>query len=241
MPKDLITLVLTSCGRWDLLAKTLTSLFRNLDHEFSRAIVIDDSAGGEDLAWIRSLVPCELDIIANQQNLGQIASVDLAYARVTTPWIFHCEDDWLFVKSGFIENSLSVMRDRPEIITVWLRSWSDTNGHPLDPILPGENHRLVAATYRGKWHGFTFNPGLRRLSDYQRLAPFSGLECLPFSLPKRRKPHQWQLGEADISMHYHRLGYRAAITLDPEGYVRHIGDDQHLASWRDRAAAHLVK
>lgn len=233
MPDHSITLVLTSCGRWQLLAETLTSLFQHLDHGFAKAVIIDDSASGADLSWLTAMVPCELEIIANEHNLGQIASVDRAYQRVTTPWIFHCEDDWQFTASGFISHSLEIMRDRPDIITVWLRSWTDTNGHPLDSQHPTEAFRLLAGTYRGKWHGFTFNPGLRRLRDYEKLAPFSGLACLPFSPPKRRKPHQWLLGEADISMHYHRLGYRAAISARPEGYVHHRGDDLHLPSWRD--------
>lgn len=228
-----ITLVLTSCGRWHLLAQTLTSLFQHVDHAFAKAIIIDDSASGADLSWITSMVPCQLEIMANQQQLGQIASVDRAYQQVTTPWIFHCEDDWQFTASGFMGHSLDIMQDRADIITVWLRCWTDTNGHPLDPPRPTEPFRLLADTYRGKWHGFTFNPGLRRLGDYHKLAPFSGLACLPFSPPKRRKPHQWQLGEADISMHYHRLGYRAAISARPEGYVQHRGDDHHLPSWRD--------
>lgn len=237
MPKDSITLVVTSCGRWNLLAKTLTSLRQHLDHEFLRAIVIDDSGSSEDLGWVGSLVSCPVEIIQNSRNLGQIQSVDLAYSRVHTPWIFHCEDDWQFTRSGFITASLDIMRLRPEIITVWLRSWTDTNGHPLEAQQGSEPYRLLADTYRGKWHGFTFNPGLRRLSDYHRLAPFSGLACLPFAAPKRRKPHQWQLGEADISMHYHKLGFRAAITMETQGYVTHLGDRFHLPSWRDHAIA----
>lgn len=233
MSANSITLVVTSCGRWNLLTETLTSLFSNLDHEFERAIIIEDSASGRDLEWIRALVPCELEIIANESNLGQIASVDLAYSRVSTPWIFHCEDDWQFTRSGFIKDSLDIMRDRPDIITVWLRSWADTNGHPLAPLRPNETFARLCLGYRGKWHGFTFNPGLRRIRDYRRLAPFTGLQCREFDPPKRRKPHQYRLGEADISIYYRDLGYTAAISHQSEGYVRHLGDEQHLASWRD--------
>jgi hypothetical protein len=228
-----ITLVVTSCGRWPLLRATLESLFGFARGQFAHAVIIDDSGVEEDLSWIRSVVDCGCEIIQNATNIGQLASIDRAYSRVQTEWLFHCEDDWLFTASGFLDASWEIMRSRPDIVTVWLRAWSDTNGHPLAAVRPGETFPRLMLGYRGKWHGFTFNPGLRRLADYHRLAPFTGLGCREFDPPKRRKPHQYQLGEADISIYYRDLGYSAAISPRPEGYVCHIGDDQHLTSWRD--------
>ena len=40
--------------------------------------------------------------LVNAVQLGQMRSIDRAYAQVTTPLIFHCEDDWLFTRGGFI-------------------------------------------------------------------------------------------------------------------------------------------
>jgi hypothetical protein len=45
-------------------------------------------------------------------------SIDRAYADVTTPFIFHCEDDWRFFRSGFIEESLLLLEHFADISTV---------------------------------------------------------------------------------------------------------------------------
>ena len=36
------------------------------------------------------------------------------------------------------------------------------------------------------------------------------------------------MGEMDMSIYYQELGYRAAITSNEEGYVRHIGGKRHI-------------
>ena len=64
-----------------------------------------------------------------------------------------------------------------------------------------------------KWHGFTWNPGLRRLEDYLAIALFS-----------KNAPY-----EAKASVAYAQLGFRAAI-LRESGYVKHIGYHQSTAS-----------
>jgi hypothetical protein len=38
--------------------------------------------------------------------VGQINAIDQAYAHITTPYIFHSEDDWEYLCSGFVEESL---------------------------------------------------------------------------------------------------------------------------------------
>ncbi|MBK6807259.1 MAG: hypothetical protein IPG84_21505 [Betaproteobacteria bacterium] len=53
-------------------------------------------------------VPIEL--IVNDPPVGQMTSIDRAYALVDTPYVFHCEDDWRFFRSGFVEESRVVLR-----------------------------------------------------------------------------------------------------------------------------------
>src|ERR1035441_5909366 len=103
-----ITLVLTSCGRYDLLSQTLESFYKFNTYSIKEVIIVED--------WNRE---------------GQIKSIDKAYARVKTPYIFACEDDWCFYKSGFIEKSLEILEKYPKILQVWLREHNDTNGHPI--------------------------------------------------------------------------------------------------------------
>ena len=175
-----ITLVVTSCGRYDLLAKTLESFYKFNTYPISEVIVVED--------WNRA---------------GQIKHIDLAYSRVKTPYIFACEDDWEFYKSGFIEKSLAILEKYSNILQVWLREKNDTNGHPVTRHTQFDCD--IMKQDWGDWGGFSWNPGLRRLSDYQKIGG---------SYAKYGQEHL-------VSREYQKLGYYAAIL--PEGYVRHIG------------------
>ncbi|WP_299688973.1 hypothetical protein [uncultured Tateyamaria sp.] len=57
-----------------------------------------------------------------RKQLGQIASIDRAYSHVETPYIYHCEDDWLFPTSLFIEESRAVLEARADVHAVMLRA-----------------------------------------------------------------------------------------------------------------------
>lgn len=207
-----VTVVLTSCGRHDLLERTLAS-FRtwNTDRRVAEIVVVEDGPG--DPAEICRRHGARL--IRLGRSCGQIAAIETGYAEVRTPYIFHLEDDWEFYRGGFIERSRAVLAVDPSTLCVWLRAWDDTNGHPLHFTSAAEDFGVLAFGYRGKWHGFTFNPGLRRLSDYTALGSFRRILASPLK------------HEGQISQHYHALGYRAVI-LDRVGYVRHIGWDRRV-------------
>jgi GT2 family glycosyltransferase len=217
---DQITLVLTSCGRLNLLQQTLRSFLKFNSCPITEGIIIEDSSELDLLASLDIEFPFPVKIIQNETNLGQIKSIDIAYSQVKTPYIFHCEDDWEFFKSGFIEASLDILKQDPKVICVWLRAYNDTMGHKIEK-LPHGRYNYMALNFDRAWHGFTFNPGLRRTRDCRRLHPYSDLEVLVKKTPM-------VLGEIDLSIYYKNLGYRAAITNDEEGYVRHIGYEDHI-------------
>jgi GT2 family glycosyltransferase len=226
MTKD-VTVVITSCGRTDLLERTLESFFKVNTYPIKRVIITEDSGIPQDFSKVRSLVPCELDIIENAVNLGQIKSIDLAYAKVDTDYIFHCEEDWEFYKSGFIEKSFEILEADPKIFTVWLRGHHDTKNHAIMKDerfeLPnGDYYYLMNQYHKKVWCGFTFNPGLRRTSDCMKFHPYDSLEV------KIIKNGLSVMGEMDMSIYYQEQGYRGAITSNEEGYVRHIGGKRHI-------------
>tara|TARA_B100000795_G_C22449033_1_gene304905 strand:+ start:89 stop:466 length:378 start_codon:yes stop_codon:yes gene_type:complete len=82
------------------------------------------------LSIVSSLFP--VHIIFNDNNIGQIASIDKAYSFVETPYIFHLEDDWEFYNSGFIEESLNILNIDRNILMVSIRAHNDMNGHPIE-------------------------------------------------------------------------------------------------------------
>ena len=77
---------------------------------------------------------------------------------------------------GFIEDSLSVLKSDTDAYQVWLRSFyydvqRDYPFHSLGDRFTTPNkityHRLLSS--KEKWQGFSFNPGLRRTSDYLKV------------------------------------------------------------------------
>lgn len=208
-----VTTIITSCGRHDLLERTINS-FNKFNTYLCEILIIEDSL---------SLLPYK-NVIYNETNMGQVRSIDRIYSMVKTPYIFHCENDWEFCRGGFIEKSMAILEADPKIFTVWLRGLDDTNTHPVEMnpvyyIYDNETKQKVTDYYLmamgalgGNWDGFTWNPGLRRLSDYELVKPFS-----QYIMPGDFNA----LTECRIGKEYTKLGFRAAIL--PDKYVKHIG------------------
>lgn len=223
MPSD-VTLVITCCGRDDLYDRAITSFDRNAwvppDAKCDRCAGTGTMDSGGFTPWDASIsIRClctYIDQIIAEDNprVGQIANIDRAYAKVETPYIMHAEDDWEFYRPSFIEESKKILEAYPDILMVWLRAHDDTNGHPIEK-LPQYPFETLAWDYRG-YHGFTFNPGLRRLADYKLIGKYQNVT--PSVIGK-----DWQ-GELKIGEFYKARGFRAAIL--PDGYVRHIGGER---------------
>jgi hypothetical protein len=219
-----VTVVITSCGRQDLLERTIDSFLRYNTYEIREFIVMEDGDAERNGQLEAKYRRHHFTWSSTGTRRGQIASIDAAYRMVSTEFIFHCEDDWEFAAPGFIEKSLAVLQANASILQVWIRSLADTNGHPvMDPLLFAGDvpYRLLQPHYRteewGTWHGFSFNPGLRRLRDYQSIGSFASFD------PEHRK-RSYEV-EREAAESYLRQGLVAAILSDNDGrgYVRHLG------------------
>ena len=205
------TVVLTSCGRFDLLHETLSSFYRHVDFAPHELIVVEDSADDRVRRVVDSFGVAARTLV-NAVQLGQMRSIDRAYAQVTTPLIFHCEDDWLFTRGGFIRESATVLQTYGDVSMVGLRPRQELN--PLVRDSPVE-HLHATAYFRmdpklhPEYFSYSFNPGLRRLADYTRLGPFEPIG-----------------GEGDVSYAFKTAGFRIANLEIPA--VRHIGSGRHV-------------
>lgn len=204
-----VTVCLTSCGRQDLLEKTLESFFNFNTYPIERFIVSEDSGRFGINEELQIMYP-EIDFINDGYTQGQIKSIDSMYKMVETKYIFHMEDDWEFYRSGFIEYSMAKLEADQKVINVWLREKDDTNGHPHFKGLMALNHN--------GWGGFTFNPTLKRLKDYKRIGSYG-----KYARFDTRRP--WE-SEKRIGKVYRNLGYHAEIS--EIGFVKHIGNDRHI-------------
>ena len=225
-----VTVVVTSCGRQDLLKTTLNSFLQYNTYPLEELIVIEDGNGARNEALMNEYREYPFRWLATGEKVGQVAAIDIAYRCVHTEYIFHCEDDWEFTAPGFIEKSLNVMVRNPSILQVWLRALNDTNRHPLVDyrLIAGQvpyqllRHHHDAGDW-GKWHGFSWNPGLRRRRDYELLGSFA-------SFDSTTTRETWRV-ESDVSAYYQRMGFYAAILADNngDGYVRHIGAGRRVS------------
>ncbi|WP_417447328.1 glycosyltransferase family 2 protein [Kangiella sp.] len=232
---DDVSLVITSCRRHDLLSKTLQSFVENNTYKIKQIIIVEDSSIEIDRGVLTDILnssitinytSCELVCLSNGENLGQMKSIDIAYEKVTSPFIFHCEDDWMFHRSGFIEESLRILKQDKKIFTVWLRGYNDLCGHSISKPIELDNgltyHEIIPM---GLWSGFTLNPGLRRKQDCLLLSPYALQKHVDVKLKNRNT-----VTESDLSILYGNLGFKAAVTSEVRGFVHHIGDGYHIAN-----------
>jgi len=217
-----VTAVLTSCGRFDLLRRTLDSFFRHNTYPLRDFFLIEDSAKAGVENCIPESVRGLVRVRVNRRSVGQVAAVDKVYAEVTTPYIFHLEDDWLFYRPGFIEDSRKILQAEPHALLVQLRSYHhDLAYYGVRPLRLGAR-RVVdgVAFYRlesGQAHSqcFSFNPGLRRRGDY----PAGGYTALAGGGTGAD-------AEVAASGHYAARGY-FQVALENDA-VQHTGFGRHV-------------
>lgn len=221
-----VTVIITSTGRWDLLRITIESFLKYNTYDIKEFIISDDSGQEypswcwKDFTFINWFTSKQSGIVKNQ-----IASIDFLWSKVKTPYAFTMEDDWEFLRPGFIEASIEVLEQDEKILMVWLAALEDNNVHPVywKPILTVKENRLhnaygVLKSSGDLWSGTRFNPALKRKSDYDLIAPFSKHTDWDPAKP-------WK-SEADISKVYHKLGFKGAVL--PQTYIKHIGDGRHV-------------
>jgi hypothetical protein len=209
------TALFTSCDRHDLLRETLTSFAATCDQNPVETIIVEDSALPEP-EWLRSINGLgKVTWVSNGQRCGQLFSCDRLWKFCKTEWAVWCEDDWLFTEHRWLERSYEIMRDNPDIFTVSIRSdWH----HPLVADPKGRAFKIAEPGWCGGWGGFSFNPGLRRKSDYERIGTYGSHGSYG--------AHGFQ-NELAISQLYMALGYTVASLTG--GNCHHIGGGRSRA------------
>ena len=139
---------------------------------------------------------------------------------MTTPYIFHCEDDWQFSRKGFIQESLELLKAFDDVVMVGLRKPDEMPPEALNhdiKVFNGIRFRHLGTDKHPEWFGISFNPGLKRLSDYKKIGTYAKIGQ-----------------EHDISLYFKSLGYRMIMLED--GGVTHLGKNRTVRdpfqSWR---------
>lgn len=201
-----ITLCLTIGNRPDELRQTLQSLLSYAS--FEDIIAVNDFRDELSNAVFKELCP-KGTLILLDERAGHHRAADAMYQHIKTPYVFHCEDDWLFDTApdfsaalGFLEDpntsivcfrkALDVLHDKPKSFKPARHTHQEHSGLRLDHLHP-------------QWHGFTFNPHLAKLELWEKLGSFSRFAS-----------------EKEISSTF-RADNRFVVFTEP-GACRHIGD-----------------
>lgn len=208
-----VSVALTSCGRPDLLKETIESFLKFNSYPLADFFVIEDR--NEKTEEVIKVIDkfSNVKLLITDERVGQARAIEQVYGEIKTKYIFHCEDDWKFHKSGFIEKSIPILESDPHILQVHIRAPNEINGHPVSQSYLIENIgvRRLAFNYLKVWHGFSWNPGLRRKDDLMKDG----------KLPNFKHEHHF-------SIHYRDLGFYVIVLDEKDGYVTHIGWHRHV-------------
>lgn len=218
---DKVTFIITSSNRHDLLERTVKSFLKLNRYPIAEYTIHED--GTRETVKISDFVGLvfSLNIFdsvkSSPDKIGYSKSLDKLLSEVKTEYVFTCEDDWLFNgDADFIENSLKILKTRPDIHQVWIRDEHD-HEHPLGEVetIAGIQVKPVQKGYLKHWGGFSLNPGLRRISDLKRFFP-NGLA---------------EYGdEIECSKRVEKLGYKAVSMVNSS--IVHIGWNRHTENFK---------
>lgn len=174
MLEDKVTLCLTIGRRPDLLQLTLESL---KDLPNIPILAINDFRDDETNAVFREACP-QGQLIEPGRHLGHHGAVDLMYSYANTPHVFHCEDDWLFSRTDFLQDALRVLDSDPQVSSVHFRATDDIPLRDTDRTRISVDNRdgvsiEILTAVHDQWYGYSFNPHLARKSLWQEIGKFS--------------------------------------------------------------------
>ena len=222
MENQEVTLFLTACNRANLLKVTLVSFLKYNTYPIKEAIIMEDSGlkGINDFAL--KLLPFPCKIIYNEKRIGQMKSIENGAKFINTPYVFHCEEDWEFYNSGFIEESFKILDKDPNVCCVFLRGYEENrirSGVNID-FTDKENYFYVKTKIippKNEGGGMrasgvlTFNPGLRKKEISLARIPYNNTE-----------------DEGTLGYYFNQKGMYGAVTKKSDGFVRHIGWGHHI-------------
>ena len=215
--QEKMSFVLTSCGRVDLLDRTLESFFKFNTYKFQDLFLVEDSVDSSTYEHVKKKWGKKLTVICNKQKKGQIQSIVDTYKLIKTPYVFHCEDDWVYNRENFVEESLKILKSDEKIIQVWLESKisaSRLNIFSYGDLLKTSGNkkvgfRRVFCKDGWEWGYFSFRPGVKRMSDYELIGGYESFK-----------------NELDIGVRYKSYGFYTVIIEKPA--IEDIGLDRTI-------------
>jgi hypothetical protein len=219
-----VTLFITSCGRPQLLEKTLESFVKYNTYPIKEVILCEDSGIPNIVDFAKNILHYPIIFCYNQTRMGQMKTIEKYTQLIKTPYVFHLEDDYEFFDYGFIELSFKILDSDPKISQVLLEDEQHTFtkidiGNPLCYKVMTNNPYEINANNKNNGDGpltvFSWRPSLKKI-EIQRL----------------RIPYQLWDDEYTIQLQINKMGMYSVVTKNVKngrlGFCTHNGKDYHV-------------
>ena len=217
-----ITLVITSCMRYDLLEKTISSMEPWIGN-FPAKILIEDSNLGQ-VNLFDKLRSKGWKVLLNHRQIGQHLSIDRAYEQVQTPYIFHVEDDWNFIGIPDFETAKMILKQKlpngesVSCVSFCISQKTRQNNKEIwkDVELEQNNNFFYPSQdLKYKWNHFAFNPCLLSCKLWQEFGPWEHF-----------------VSEGSIAKYMRKKRYIRVFQKSDCCY--HLGDKRHIEHQKNR-------
>jgi hypothetical protein len=216
-----VTLFITSCGRKNLLKKTLESFVKFNTYPIKEVILCEDSGLLGIVDFAKDILPYPVIFCYNKERIGQMKTIEKYTALIKTPYVFHLEDDYEFFDYGFIELSFKILDSDKNITQVLLED--EQHNYPVIDIGNPLCYKLMTSHACDKNNNngdgpltcFSWRPSLKR-TEIQKL----------------RMPYELWDDEYTIQLKINKLGMYSVITKNvkdgKKGFCTHIGLNEHV-------------
>ncbi|MCK9558042.1 MAG: hypothetical protein M0R50_08400 [Candidatus Cloacimonetes bacterium] len=214
---DTTTFVL-SCNRLDVLAETMQSFKETQDYP-TKMVIVDDSGVEDVFEHLKFVYGDWCDIICFPRNRSQWWAMDFMVSYCDTEYIFYLEDDWKFLKSGYLNDSKKILQKYRNVGVIDI-SWRTFENEGIDSydkqlkefkaddgttVTYYDKKAFTITDYHLHWYGWIGSPNLKRRDDLIWLG----------------RVEKWH-NEWNIDRKFLALGYKA-VFLNGQ-YVVHLGD-----------------
>lgn len=179
----MILLAVTTDGRRDYIEQTIPSLLQRVEGIDGPRLIFDDSGDREYQRWLRSTFEAQGFTVAyGRERVGQGEALTRAWKHLSGreyrehPYVFWCEDDFLFERDVDLSALRCVLEERPYLAQMALlrQPWfpGEKKAGGIVERDPDEYARKVDGKHQWLEHRlwFTLNPCLfrRDLCDLER-------------------------------------------------------------------------
>lgn len=222
-----VTLFITSCGRPELLKKTLISFVKNNTYPIKEVILCEDSGIIGCVDFAKDILPYETVFCYNEKRLGQMKTIEKYTKLIKTDYVFHLEDDYEFFDSGFIELSFKILDSDKNISQVLLEDEQhsftrvDIKNELCYKVMTNQPWDININNGDGPLSCFSWRPSLKTIKMQQM-----------------RMPYELWDDEYTIQLALNKLGYYSVVTKNIKngkpGFCSHIGKQFHVETHTEK-------